>query len=214
MKKIVILFFIVVSTAASAQSPNFNEWFRQKKTQRKYLIQQIAALKVYLDFLKKGYTIVQKGTNLISTIKQGSFNLHNNYFSSLKNVSRVVRDSPKLSAVMHYQQSILVGFRKLYDESRHDENFSPGEIDYIQHVYQNMLTECNVSIDELVILATTGEASMKDDERLLRLDKVHEDLQEKFAFAQRFINTTKALSHERSREMIQMDEIKKMIDEI
>lgn len=210
MKKLIILFFIVMSTAASAQSPNFNEWFRQKKTQRKYLIQQIAALKVYLDFLKKGYTIAQKGMNLITTIKNGSFTLHNDYFNSLKQVSAVVRNSPKFNAVLLYQQSILSGFRKLYDDCRRDENFTIAEIDYIEQVYQNMLNECNISIDELVILATAEEASMKDDERLIRLDKVQEDLQDKFSFAQRFITTTRSLSQERAKEMNQLQSLKKL----
>lgn len=44
-----------------AEAQTFDEWFRQKKTQKKYLVQQIAALKVYLGYLKEGYEIAQKG---------------------------------------------------------------------------------------------------------------------------------------------------------
>lgn len=210
MKKLIVLLFIVISTATSAQSPNFNEWFRQKKTQRKYLIQQIAALKVYLDFLKKGYTIAQKGMNLISTIKHGSFNSHNDYFNSLKQVSRVVRNSPKLNSALSYQQLILNGFRNLIDDCRQDENFTAAEIDYIEHVYQNMLSECDTSIDELTIITTNEEASMKDDERLLRLDKVHNDFQDKFSFAISFINSTRLLSLQRANEKKQVERSEKI----
>jgi hypothetical protein len=70
-----------------AQTPNWNEWFRQKKTQLKYLAEQIAALKVYLEYLKKGYDVAQKGLSTIELIKSGSFSLHKDYFNSLKQVS-------------------------------------------------------------------------------------------------------------------------------
>lgn len=54
MKKLCVIMALLTSNVAGqAQTPNWNEWFRQKKTQRKYLIQQIAALKVY-RILKNG----------------------------------------------------------------------------------------------------------------------------------------------------------------
>ena len=41
------------------------EWFQQKQTQKKYLIEQIAALQVYLGYAKKGYDIASKGIHLL-----------------------------------------------------------------------------------------------------------------------------------------------------
>ena len=214
MKNNIILLLIVISGSASAQSPNFNEWFRQKKTQKKYLIQQIAALKVYLDFLKKGYTIAQKGLNTISAIKHGSFDQHNDYFNSLKQVSPVVKNSPKVKDILNYQQSILNGFRKLYDDCRDDENFTSAEVDYIRQVYQKVLVECETSIDELTTITTADQASMKDDERLIRLDKVHEEMQDRFSFTQMFIDSTHLLSIERAKEKSQLNGLKKLIGEV
>src|SRR5690606_38045577 len=89
MKKNALLLFMVslmTVTTTWAQSPTFNEWFRQKKTQRKYLVKQIAALKVYLEYLKKGYEIVDKGLTTIGEIKNGTFSLDKDYFNSLKAV--------------------------------------------------------------------------------------------------------------------------------
>ena len=61
-----------------------NEWVNQKSTQKKYLLQQIAALQVYINYAKKGYNIVSGGINTIRDIKKGDLNLHNTFFSSLK----------------------------------------------------------------------------------------------------------------------------------
>lgn len=175
-----------------------------KKTQRKYLIQQIAALKVYLEYLKKGYMIVDKGLTTIGDIKDGTFTMDKDYVNSLKQVSPVVKNSPKLNEVIVYQNSIRKDLYKLMVDSRKDENLSREEVEYIEEVYKNMLEECETSIDELIVVTTSGEAEMKDDERLLRLDKVHDDMQDKYTFTQDFISSTRLLCVERAKEKNQI----------
>ena len=56
MKIMATIACIILSTNIG-HSQKWDEWFKQKKTQKKYLIQQIAALKVYLGYLKEGYDI-------------------------------------------------------------------------------------------------------------------------------------------------------------
>lgn len=215
MKRITILLLVVLCCgAAQAQTPNWNEWFRQKKTQRKYLIQQIAALKVYLEYLKKGYKIVDKGLTTIGDIKDGTFTMDKDYVNSLKQVSPVVKNSPKLNEVIVYQNSIRKDLYKLVQDSRKDENLSSDEVEYIEEVYKNMLEECETSIDELIIITTSGEAEMKDDERLLRLDKVHDDMQDKYAFTQDFISGTRLLCVERAKEKNQIKRSEQLIKSV
>jgi hypothetical protein len=215
MKRITILLLVVLCCgAAQAQTPNWNEWFRQKKTQRKYLIQQIAALKVYLEYLKKGYKIVDKGLTAIGDIKDGTFTMDKDYLNSLKQVSPVVKNSPKLNEVIAYQNSIRKDLYRLVLDSRKDENLSGDEVEYIEEVYKNMLEECEASIDELIIITTSGEAEMKDDERLLRLDKVHDDMQDKYAFTQDFISSTRLLCVERTKEKNQIKRSEQLIKSV
>ena len=47
---------------------------------------------VYAGYLKKGYDITQDGLKLISDIKHGDFDLHNDYFNSLKKVALAIKD--------------------------------------------------------------------------------------------------------------------------
>lgn len=214
MKRYIVISLVLLSLGTQAQTPNANEWLRQKKTQRKYLIQQIAALKVYLEYLKKGYKIVDKGLTTIGEIKNGTFNLDKDYLNSLKQVSPVVKNSPKVKEVLVYHHSITSDFRKFLDDCRKDANLTSDEVHYIEDVYQNMLKECEVSIDELTVITTTGEAEMKDDERLLRLDKVHDDMQDKYAFIQGFISSTRLLSLERAKEKNQINGSRNLYAEI
>src|SRR6266498_4565607 len=99
MKRFLLSLLLIVGVHTS-YGQTWNEWFRQKKTQIQYLVKQIAALKVYTDYLEKGYNIAKDGTNLINDIKHGDFNLHNNYFTSLKSVSSSVRNYSKVSAIV------------------------------------------------------------------------------------------------------------------
>ena len=86
MKKIVAI-ALLLSFATSGSAQTFAEWFNQKATQRKYLIQQIAALQVYIGYVSKGYSIAKNGLNTIRDIKRGDFNLHNSYLTSLVTVN-------------------------------------------------------------------------------------------------------------------------------
>lgn len=215
MKKLCITIAILIGCiAGQAQTPNWNEWFRQKKTQIRYLKGQIVALKVYAEYLKKGYSIAQKGLTTIGDIKDGTFSLDKDYFNSLKQVSPVIKNSPKVHDIICLQQAIGKSFHKLNADCRDDENFTTAEIGYIEEVHQNMLTECDASIDELTMITTSGVAEMKDDERLFRLNKVHQDMQEKYAFTQDFVASTRLLSLQREKEKNQVKTVEKLYNNL
>ena len=80
----ILLTLCAIMCMSSAKSQTWDEWFQQKKTKLKYIAQQIAAFEVYAGYLKKGYEIVDEGWNTVNDIKHGDFDLHNNYFTSLK----------------------------------------------------------------------------------------------------------------------------------
>lgn len=206
MKQLIITLILLAGYATSwAQFPNWNEWFRQKKTQRRYLVNQIAALKTYARYMKKGYDIAQKGLTAIADIKNGTHNLDKDYFNSLKEVKPFIRNSPKAYDILASQQRILRDMRRLRNDARLDENFTGEEIAYIDAVYRKMLSESSDAVDELTLVLTTGETEMKDDERLERLDKVHEEMLDKVAFVHEFISTTRQLSAQRGQEHQQLN---------
>ena len=202
MKRSMMLFvFLVMALTVTAQdTPNFNEWFRQKKTQIKYLVQQIAALQVYIGYLKKGYEIVDKGLTTIGNIKDGSFSQDKVYLNSLKEVNPAIKKSPQVNAVLVYQQSIVRAFQHLEDFVADNEYVSPAEKEYIRIVHENMLVECDNSMDELALILTAGRTEMKDDERLLCLDKVHEEMLDKYAFTKSFVSSAGLLAMQRAKE--------------
>lgn len=69
MRKFLLIVMISFS-ACWVKAQTFNEWFKQKKTQIQYLIDQIAALQVYSQSLQKGYDIADAGLKFIHGIKK------------------------------------------------------------------------------------------------------------------------------------------------
>src|SRR5690349_20806460 len=90
MMKWLWLRILLLVLSPSVKSQTFSEWFRQNKTQKKYLLEQIAALEVYAGYLEKGYTIAKDGLNTIDKIRHGEFELHDKHFQSFKKVDPAI----------------------------------------------------------------------------------------------------------------------------
>ena len=201
MKKIFILFSIaLIFSCVKVQAQTWDEWFSQKSTQRKYLFQQIAALQVYLDYLKKGYNIVQKGWTIVENITNGNLNLHRDFFGSLKSVNPVIGNSAKVVDIIAFQYYIIRNMKGVYNFCASNKNFTPEEIRYIAKVHTNMLFLCDASISELLMIIRSDKTEMTDDERMQRIDKIYDDMQDKRAFVKAFDSDTKQLSSQRSKE--------------
>src|SRR6266496_5059543 len=119
MKRLVII-SVIFSVVSVCNAQTWGEWFQQKKTQQKYLIQQIAALQVYLSYVEKGYGIAKKGIDVIQEFKNGEFNLHEAFFNSLKTVNPTVKNAAEVTEIIALQLSIVNQFKaaiKTYKES-------------------------------------------------------------------------------------------------
>lgn len=199
MKKLIILFlFGMFATGAKAQT--FAEWFQQKKTQKKYLLQQIAGLQVYAGYLQKGYSIAQKGLTAIGDFKNGEFNLHSDYFNSLKNVNPRVKNYARVADIISFQVQIVQTYHRAYRQIKESNAFNPDEITYVYRVFGRLLDDCTAAIDELITVTASGKLEMKDDERLKRIDALYNDMQDKYTFAKSFSNETIELAAVRIKE--------------
>lgn len=192
MKALVFLCTIFFTLSVEAQG--WNEWFAQKKTKLQYIAQQIAALKVYAGYVKKGYDIVENGWSAINDIKHGDFDLHNDYFNSLKTVKPEIKNYCEVDSIMNLQIQILLVNDAIDEFILNNENILPHESNYIHKVLSGLLTKCGDDLDELKAVTTNDSLQMKDDERLQRIDDLYKDMQDKYAFASYFNNSIQTLA--------------------
>ena len=191
MKIMLVMLFCVISKAEAQQ---MKEWINQKKTQTEYLIQQIAANQVYMEYLKKGYRIARDGLNTISSFKRGEFNLHDAFFQSLKTVNPEVKRYIRVTETVDLQRKIVQEYSKLLKVLTASDAFTVAELDYVRRVLGRLLDDCGLILDELITVTTNGKLEMKDDERMARIDKLFSDMQDKYTFSQSFSGKTKAIA--------------------
>lgn len=196
-------FFLMVMICFSAcwiKAQTFNEWFRQKKTQIQYLIDQIAALQVYGQSLEKGYDITNAGLKFIHGIKEGDFDLHELYFNSLKKVNPQVRSYSKIADIILLQTAILNACNKQKNSMKQSQEFSIDEISYSAKVFNHLLDECGQIIDQLMAVLADGNFEMKDGERIKIINQLHDQMQDRYVFIQHFGNETNSLGIQRMKD--------------
>jgi hypothetical protein len=186
----------------SAQT--FDEWFRQKETQIKYLLQQIAANEVYIEYLQKGYKIAESGLKAINDIKHGDFNLQRNYFNSLETVNPKVKGMAEVAGIIALQVQIIQVAEAATTAPTSDQ-FTSTEIEYMNNVFNHLLDECTKDINALIDVVTSGNTQsdgyrMTDNERIERIDAIYSDMQDKFSFSKSFSAEANLLSIQRKQE--------------
>ncbi|TKC00043.1 hypothetical protein [Pedobacter cryotolerans] len=189
--------FALLLGVSNCYGQNWNEIFRQKKTQQKYLLQQILALEVYASYLKKGYEIVDGGLQTIRDFTNGEFSLHNAFISSLKKVSPAVRNDLRVVEIIEMQVNIGREFNGI----KANPNLSVSNQLYIQNVRENLWEESLKDLEELLMVITSGKIEMSDDERIERLNRVYFSMRDKSAFTQNFISEISRFTRQKEMEI-------------
>ncbi|WP_297337913.1 hypothetical protein [Algoriphagus sp.] len=86
MKKIIGMLILGMLFSVSLKGQTFSELFEQKKTQEKYLLLQLGALKVQSGLLEEAAQIFQSGLGLIGAWKDGEFLAHQDFVERWRKV--------------------------------------------------------------------------------------------------------------------------------
>lgn len=178
-RKILFTCWICMVFFVEVNAQTWEEWFRQRKTQRKYLLQQIAKLQVHLGYLKRGYDIVNTGMHLVSTIKSADLNLHTNYFDHLKHVTPSVYRYGKITEAINIYKSISNAFKSNYQKLAETKALSTSEFEFIHQLFNSIFEKATINIIELTYVLTNYRLKMTDAERIRRIDDLYNTLSEK-----------------------------------
>jgi hypothetical protein len=185
MKKIVLFLLF-------AGFLNGNIYAQAKQTE--VLLKQIAALQIYIGYAQKGYSVAKKGLNTIGDFKRGEFNLHTDYFTSLKLVNPKIKNYARVAEIITLQAQIMENYSRALGQIQQGDLFYGDEIAYIKRVFDRLIENCNDNLDELITIVTDGQLEMKDDERMNRIDVLYQNMLENHTFGERFSNQTRLMS--------------------
>lgn len=192
----------MLSFVSVVSAQTFDEWFRQNKTQRKYLLQQIAALRTYGSYLAKGYRIVQSGLHTIENIKQGDFHLHNVYFNSFKTVNPNIQRYIKIAEIIVLKTSMVKESVTTIQFCRKSGQLTNAELDYLLSVFSALLDDCFKSYDALSNVLKDGKLRMTDDERIAVINDINNAMIESDVFCNSFSAAARGLCIQRKNDYV------------
>jgi len=201
MKKIIIVLlgcFLCVSTQA------------QMAQMVETMLQQIAALEGYIATAEKGYKIAEDGLHTIRDIKNGEFNLHSTFFSSLQSVNPQVRGLAEATEIVALQASIINRTSRTLQSIRQNRWLRADEIDYLSKVYATLLNSALEDVNALADLTTSGKLEMTDGERIKRMQVIDNDMQQQYSFLLNFSDQTDLLVAQRQRDFSDNESIKRL----
>lgn len=189
-------------------SQTFAEFFNQKKTQEKYLFKQLAYLKIYAGYLKKGYDVVSGGLGTIKDFTSGEVSLHEAFFSGLSTVGPIVKKDYRVAEMISLQLSITRNFRQI---ANHRSLEGDNKL-YVASVREKVIRECSVDLDDLLDIVLSGKLEMSDEERLSRLSGVHSSMLEKANFTGYFCSEVLNLLESQEAEKIDIESIRRFYE--
>ena len=193
MKKVFFVTGIFIcSQFVQAQSPEVQQlllnW--EKLTQFKQILRD----------MYDGWKLIDNGYKKIKEISSGNFNLHKGFLDALMEVSPAVRRYQKISDITRCQQLILQQCKVASGRFKDDDMFNALEIQHIGKVYTTLFKENVRNLDELIMVITSGQLRMSDEERINAIDRIYERVADQYLFLRDFTNSTAYLSMQRKNE--------------
>jgi hypothetical protein len=197
MKRIrLIFFFLSLGGSVSAQADI------------QAMLKQIALIAVHVQELEKAIEIARSGLATIYDIKNGEFNLHSLFFSSLKSVNPAVAKYTKIGEIIQDQGLILSEFQQLIHRLASSKTISSATLSYVNTVYTHMTDECSKTLNDLMVVTTGDALEMTDDERITRIDGMYRDMQDRSAFTVQFSSAATNLVRESEKESSEIKALK------
>ena len=168
--------------------------------QREALLKQIAALQVYSGYIQKGYSIAKKGLNTIGEFKKGELKLHTDYFTSLRKINPKIKNDARVVGIITLQQKIMKSYEIIYGQVQRDDLFHGDEVEYIKRVLERLMDNCDSILEELIAITTDDQLEMKEDERMKRIEVLHQNMVENHTFCESFSNQTRLMALSRAKD--------------
>ena len=170
--------------------------------------EKLKQLEEILDNMYKGYKILSQGYDRIKGIAEGNYKLHEVFLDGLLSVSPAVRKYKRVSQIIAYQQILVKEYKRAYSRFRDDEHLSVEEVRYLANVYEYLAKQSLKNLEELAMIITASKLRMSDDERIVAIDRIFLDIENKVAFLRYFNNSTQLLIIQRAKEKSDVERVK------
>ncbi|OYD41824.1 hypothetical protein [Sphingobacterium cellulitidis] len=194
------IFCFVFQLPQAGQCQIVKEWIRQKKTQKEYQIQQIAAQSVYLNLVDEGKDLLQSGLGSIQEAKKDVFSLHQLFFKSMGIVNPHLKGDPIVSMILDMQANVVKHCIYAKELLKSTDKLPDKEGQYIKDISSNILVVSVELLEGLTYIMKNDEVQLDDGQRLQRLLVLHKEMVELLAVSKRLIEDSFQISIFRKRD--------------
>ncbi|RYD83419.1 MAG: TerB family tellurite resistance protein [Sphingobacteriales bacterium] len=163
-------------------------------------VEKLSQLKNILSDMKRGYTIITNGYNAVKNISQGNFSMHEVFLDGLMLVNPEIKKYERVADIITYQQHLISEYKSAYNRFRNADTFSSEELSYLSSIYGRLFDQSINNLDELLTVITSSKLRMSDDERLMAIDRIFMDMQDKLIFLRSFNKEASILNLQRQKE--------------
>lgn len=190
MKHVIITLVMAITAVAALPSKA-----HAQEHEAAQLILNLEKLNQYRQILQRmyeGYQFLVEGYGKVKDITSGNFKLHDLFLDGLYLVSPEVRKYHRVADIVEYQLRIVKEYKQAYNRFRSSGAFTPEKMEYLAGVYAGLFQDSLGNLDELLLVITARQARMNDSERMAAIDRIADDMENKFFFLRDF-NTEQGL---------------------
>ncbi|PZP48179.1 MAG: hypothetical protein DI598_10290 [Pseudopedobacter saltans] len=177
MKQVSLFFFALFLLSPNSHAQLFGN---QDKKMISNNLAQISLLKTYCDYLDKGLTIAHDGLDLTHSLKNGEFDLHSLFYSSLLQVNPNIKKYPLAGQIVDIYTKMGILQTATNNLTSSTDMLSIKEKHSLKTLVSNVMTATRKDMEELNNLLTDGKYQLTDDERIKRIDAVYKRVLGKF----------------------------------
>lgn len=179
MKRLTISFILLGTFCwrPGLMAQTWDELFRQKETQKEYLLLQAGALRIQSGLLREAGRIAEMGLTTISSWRDLEKGLHEDFFFSFRTLGPL--SSHSLDRLKQFGLHPTLLRERILKSQARGLNLSKDELfhQWNSKVHQGMLRRCDYFLAELnLILGNNLE--MQDGDRAALLDSLGKDIQQ------------------------------------
>jgi hypothetical protein len=199
------LVLVLLAGRASAQLPAVISAPIAERQARKQVMHQGASA----TLLGQGKVLagdLKEVSGKIKGIMDQTQQLHDQWYSSLLQVSGGVRNYRRVKEIYAHQSEMIIQFSEVLPELR-TRQLSPAQLGEASLVYQGILQENIALLGELAGVLSAGRAKMTDPERIEFIDNIADRISEQHNLMNYFTRKCRAIAQQQAQQVQDRDAI-------
>ena len=136
--------------------------------------------------------------------------LYADYFDELWKVKNALQTYQNVKDIVNKQIQLVKEYKRAFNLSKQDKNFSAGELVYMGEVYSGILKESLKNIELVDLVITSFATQMSDAKRLEIIHQASDKMEQNLSDLREFNQQNLQVSLQRAKEKNDIDAVKKL----